>query len=153
MKSAISKLKLALLAAIVLSLASATRGQCNLSSATALEYDRYQATDATWIVLLLRPKTSRDCLVTYARKLHREMPAVRYEFFDRAGPELVQYVRWASHGMSDDYFYPEKWLNKHHVATLLPFLGTGPSDCQWTLEFEKGAEIEIGRGPCHAPRN
>jgi hypothetical protein len=128
-----------------------TLAQCSLSAASVLEFDRYQASHATWIVLIIPPKTSKECLVAYVRNLHRDNPDARYELFNLAAPELAQYVRAAAHDLSDDYPYPEKWLNKHHVATLLPFIGTGPSDCEWTLQFEKADSMVIGRGRCHAP--
>jgi hypothetical protein len=138
---------------ILSSLAGAARAQCNLDARTVAEYDRYHSKDATWAVLIIPAKASRDCLVAYIRDLHRDNPDLRFEVFNLAAPELAQYVRWAANGMRDDYFYPEKWLSKHHVATLLPFIGTGPSDCEWTLEFEKSESIQIDRGRCHAPWN
>jgi len=119
---------------------------CNFSSIT--EYQRYES-DGQWVVFIVPAKLKRECLIAFAKKAHADQPGARFEFFDATGPELNQYVLSASHGLDDAYFYPEKWVGKHEVASLYVFSdGHGPSDCEWTLKFGKGADAAIGRGPC-----
>src|SRR2546426_3300343 len=142
-----TNLKQALLGLMVTLIGAATlnaQTRCILNQSTVIEYDRYQHIGVRWIVLVVPAKTARECIIEYASKLHKENPRQQYEFFDYASPELAQYVRWAGHGMSDDYPYPEKWVAKHHVATLQVF---AERQCRWTLHFEKGDDVNFDSYP------
>ena len=136
-----------LLLVVLFATGGVTAQTCDPDSVAVTEYKRYEASDAQWAVLIIPPKTKRDCVIALTQKLHNHESTVRFEFFDARGIEIDQYIRWAESG--DDAYYPEKWLKKHHIATLYVFSdGRGPRDCAWTLKFEKGSDAAIGRGPC-----
>jgi hypothetical protein len=138
-----------IIGALAVALFGQAQTDCDFNSVT--EYQRYQS-DGEWIVFIVSSKLKRECMISFAKKIHDQLPVTRLEFFDAKGPELDQYILSASHGLDETYFYPERWLGKHQVASLYVFPdGHGPSDCEWTLMFEKkGADASIGRGPCRS---
>src|SRR5216683_6193567 len=96
-----------------------------------------------------------DCLISYASKLTREHPGVRYRFYDDQSNNLDKYIgmmRLLESGNEEnilrpniEYTYSDKWLHKHHIATLWARSDVDANDaadkdgCQsWLLKAEDG---------------
>lgn len=82
------------------------------------------------LVVVLNRRPSDEELIAVAEKLFDRF--YRFEFFDDAR-YVNEYVGWyETHplGRSDEYPFPEAWLNRHHVGQL----GFGPGEgSQWEL--------------------
>ncbi|MGH9931217.1 MAG: hypothetical protein ACREA9_18570 [Pyrinomonadaceae bacterium] len=118
------------------------------------EYARYQGPlDDHWEVLVIPPKTSRECILDLIRKLHQQEPKVHFEIFD-SDQELVHYVRWAKAPAreQDSLFYPNKWIAKHNLASLYSFSVGPPPQCEWTVKFRNGDDVKLDRVDCRSLR-
>lgn len=104
-----------------------------------------------WAVLIVPANTSRECALDLIRKLHQNEPKVHFELFD-SGEELVHYVRWAKASVreQDSLFYPEKWIEKHNLASLYLFTLGPLHECEWTVKFRKGDDIKLDRVDCRS---
>lgn len=130
------------------------RGTTCTTLPTLVEYARYNTLSRTWVVMITPPKTTRECVIAAVAKLHNENPSLHFELFDYADGNLSNYVLWSSTGMSNDLLYAERWIKKHHVASLyLLSNGLGSRACKWVLKFEKGEDVVFDQADCKQDKN
>ncbi len=120
---------------------------CDVSRLAISEAGRYESRGATWAAIVVPSKLQRECLIELARSLHKSDPKTRFEFFDAGGKELSQYIYWSKNGMNDSDPYPDKWMSKHNLATLM-VTGEGyAGECRWLLHFEHGEDVKFEAFP------
>ena len=112
--------------------------QAKICSLETHDYGRYLGAGSghVHVVQVIPKNTGAACLVSYAAKLTREHPGVLYEFFDAQSHDLSAYMSWQTaisgamdrgeeylkenlQRLSAENRYSDKWVNKHHIATLL----------------------------------
>jgi hypothetical protein len=67
--------------------------QVTCGSNSIFEYGYYNARDrdGEWIVMIVPPKVSTECLIVAAKLLHEYKPKLHFEFFDAKGRTLALY--------------------------------------------------------------
>jgi hypothetical protein len=128
--------------------AQSPKKSCLLNSQTVVSVQRYEFGGFTWEIAALPPKTSQECLLSYVTELHKNRPDIRFEFFDANAPALSAYARWAANGMNDGERYPEKWVQKHQIATLQPLSDGIPCGLWQLLDRDHKSLAKFDRIKC-----
>lgn len=125
-------LLVAMLSAVFNLSAVAQTGGCSLQVA---DMGSFVKLGTAYKVRVISKKTEPSCLVSYAAKLTRESPGMHFEFYDAQSRDLNVYMSWntavsVAMARGEDYFsdniqrlsiqktYSDKWVLKHHIATL-----------------------------------
>ena len=134
--------------------------QTKICSLEVRDYGEFVMSGNVHKIQVIPKKTDSACLISYAAKMCRERPGVRFEFFDAQSNDLNAYIRGmrllesgqASNVLRDnipvEYQYSDKWWHKHHVATLWASSDVqhnsvvGENGCQqWFLKSEDGKTL------------
>jgi len=100
---------------------SAVQVTCGPASSIS-EYGSYDARDrdGEWMVMIVPPKVSTECLIGSAKLLHQYKSKMLFEFFNAKERNLLLYVACYSHARTTDpcIDYSGKWIRKHRVADI-----------------------------------
>lgn len=97
-------------------------------------------------VVLVPANLMQEQLIDLARQLHEANPDTSFDLFD-AETEVQKFIDWDKNRNSEDsgkkYFFPEKFVHEHRVASIMKLRRNKNEEMKWHLVDDGGTTIAV----------